>query len=715
MVKNIGILAILILGLFGKTYGETIIVYVDNSFKGSGKGTKEMPFKAIEDALTFAKDIKFRGNAGNAIHIAILEGTYFLKNTINIQEINRVPIKIYALAKNSVSISGGTILENKLLQPYNGPQVSGKKYYYYKYPLKKSGLNDYGTINSYGFRRPYYPSNLELFIDNSPFHLARYPNKNDMLPMGKVIETGSNPAYLDFSNKDGEFVVESDRLEKWKQEKNGWVGGYFAFAWADDAFKIKNIDLKNKSLRTDGAAMFGFVSGFTWSKFYVYNMLSELDFPGEYFVDEDEGVLYFCTSDPINENNITISMLESPLFSIKRCSNLSIENLTFEHTRGMAVYMEGGENCSIKSCTFRNIGMVGVVIGQGIEPFEVYKEKGTGKPVSDALGSWHEHLYNNPTFFRNAGTNNGIDSCHFYNIGMGAVSLGGGDRVKLKDAGNYVTNSKMHHFNRLGKTYKAGINVDGCGNIIKNNEIFEAEHSAIYIHGNNHLIESNNIHKCCTDTEDMGAIYMGRDPSEAGNIIRGNYFHDIVPAKENYRVAAIFLDDGASYVTIDNNIFENCGDKVFGASYSNSGQFLTYTNNLFLNCNKAIGYYTWDKTRWNNYYDIDIWQERLFKFVNIKTEPYKSRYPGLGEKLRDHTNPPIVKNCIMINCKTIDDGNVIKTDNLITNNSKYLKLQDDILSLHMNRIPSWGKNIKINYYINKATISSRSAGNPYSN
>ena len=190
-------------------------------------------------------------------------------------------------------------------------------------------------------------------------------------------------------------------------------------------------------------------------------------------------------------------------------SNISFQNITLENMRGMAVYIEKGDNNIFRNCTFRNIGMVGVVMGKGIEPFKVYQHDGTGKPVSRALGSWHEHIYDNPSFDREAGKHNGIVGCRMYNIGMGAISLGGGNRKTLEAAGNYVVNCDIFDFNRLGKTYKAAVNVDGVGNRIANNHIHHADQAAIYIHGNNNLIEYNEINNACQTAEDMGRYLHG--------------------------------------------------------------------------------------------------------------------------------------------------------------------------------------------------------------
>jgi hypothetical protein len=49
-------------------------------------------------------------------------------------------------------------------------------------------------------------------------------------------------------------------------------------------------------------------------------------------------------------------------------------------------------------CTFRNLGILAVCIGQGVAPDPLYRHAFTGTPVGRQLGSWHEHIYDNPAF-----------------------------------------------------------------------------------------------------------------------------------------------------------------------------------------------------------------------------------------------------------------------------------------------------------------------------
>ncbi|MBT7163085.1 MAG: hypothetical protein HN904_09920, partial [Victivallales bacterium] len=58
--------------------------------------------------------------------------------------------------------------------------------------LRALGITEYGTMRARGFRRPYVNPGLELFIDGTPMHLARWPNKGSV-PIGKVLDPGSIP------------------------------------------------------------------------------------------------------------------------------------------------------------------------------------------------------------------------------------------------------------------------------------------------------------------------------------------------------------------------------------------------------------------------------------------------------------------------------------------------------------------------------------------
>ena len=642
---------------------DTTFLFVSKSGNDGNNGTMDRPFLSLEKARNAVRA------AGNKLTVVyIREGVYQFKKSFDLNEEDAPPENgrvIYKAYKNeSVSFNGGISLSNAgITKVYDreilkrlAPNAVGKVY-----QVSLSGENA-GTLHSFGFRRPYYPSAMELFIDKRPMHLARYPNDSNLL-ITQVTDVGSIPANGDFSNKGGTIKYEISRPERWTSAAELWIGGYFLWGWADDAMRVKNIDIEKKTITTNEAAMFGFGAGTSYRNWYVFNLLEEIDAPGEYFIDRKLKMLYFFSKENPFFQNVEISLLEDPLVTMKGCRNISFENITFENSRGIGVYMENGSNNLIKNCTLRNIGSVAVVIGKGVQPFETYKEHGTGEPICCNLGSWHEHIYENTAFNRMAGENNGIDGCEIYNLGNGAVSLGGGDRRTLKAAGNFVTNCDLHHFNRLGKSYKAGINIDGAGNIISHNHIHHAEQSGIYLHGNNHLIAFNEIDNTCLNTDDMGAIYMGRDPSEGGNAFRHNYFHHIKSYKPGYRTAAIFLDDGTMGVTITDNVFFQTGSVGFGAITVNGGGNHQISKNTFLECPDVFTDNSWDTKRWLSYLSENLWQKRLYIDVDIRSGPFKTQYPHLQSLIDKAVQQSAFSENNMVNCGIVNaelrKGNVV--------------------------------------------------------
>ena len=60
--------------------------------------------------------------------------------------------------------------------------------------------------------------------------------------------------------------------------------------------------------------------------------------------------------------------------------------------------------------------------------------------------------------------------------------------------------------------------------------------------GNDHIVELNEIHNVVYESGDAGAYYVGRDWTGRGNILRHNFWHDIVGGT-GYGGMTIYLDD----------------------------------------------------------------------------------------------------------------------------------------------------------------------------
>lgn len=75
-------------------------------------------------------------------------------------------------------------------------------------------------------------------------------------------------------------------------------------------------------------------------------------------------------------------------------------------------------------------------------------------------------------------------------------------------AGNFVENCRIHDFNRVEKSYRPGIWIDGVGNRVSKCDIYNAPSMAILFHGNNHTIEFCKITNVCSEVDDQELSIM---------------------------------------------------------------------------------------------------------------------------------------------------------------------------------------------------------------
>lgn len=655
----------------GLRSGDQFFVSLDGDDANSG--SKSQPFKTLEKARDAIRKLKV-AEAFNGCQVFLREGTYFRTKTFVLDEndsgTENSPI-VYAAYKNEkVVIHGGITVSSEKAKPIKDDEILSRlnrtiREKIVEIDLNAIGLTDLGEMRPVGFSRPFGPAWAELFVNGAPYSIARWPN-DSTVKIGKIVDTGSVPRDDDFSNRGGAFTFDSDRPLSWKSQDDIWISGYFKFGWAEDAVELTEIDTINKIFRTKQPSLYGFGTGAKFNSYYIYNVLEEIDQPGEFYIDRKNGKLYFYPKEQISE--IEISVLEKPMVSMLAASNIQFEGISFECARGMGIYMERTNNNLINSCTFKNLGLVGVCMGRGIKPFENLAHEGIGEPGSEIIGSYLQHIYKDILFNRNAGTNNGVVNCTIYNTGAGGVHLSGGDRVTLEPGNNYVENCTIHDFNRIEKSYRAGIDISGVGNRISNCEIYNAPSMAILMRGNDHLFEYNEIHHVCQEVHDQGALYYGRDPSERGHVVRYNFFHHL---NTIHATSAVYHDDGACGMEVFGNVFYKPGKipVLIGGGHDNP-----YTNNIFIDA--ELGIHLDNRNQgWSKAIMLkDGTYDQRLKMVKYNEPPYSTKYPHLANYWED--NPalpkrnPVSKNIFYKVKKPVrynKDWMPFKDDNWITN------------------------------------------------
>ncbi len=553
-------------------------LYVSQAGDDANPGTRSKPLKSLYEAMRRGAAMKST-HPDRQLHILLRAGTYPVMNTIRIGAAlsgsEKTPTIIRAFKKEAVFLTGAIDVPLADVGPIDDPLVIDRLLPHVRdkvrqIGLKGRGIGTYGEFGPRGFSRPYTVAPNELFINGKPQVIARWPNAGEQpIHIGEILDRGSVPRNGDFSKRGGVFKWNTDRPERWSKAKDVYITGLFRYGYADDAIRLAKIDQEEHTFTTDGPHIYGFDNTKPWNAWTAVNLLEEIDVPGEYFIDKTTEMLYFFPEDTINQ--IQVSVMDRPIISFINASEVVVEGITFEAARGMAVYIEGGGYCRIRNCTFRNLGLVAVCMGRGVEPSPNIQHSFTGEARSEIIGSLYSHLYEHPDFDFNAGKQHGIENCEIYNTGAGGIILSGGNRQTLDPGKCFVRNCHIFNFNRLDYSYKGAVNVQGVGNMVEHCEIHDAPRSAILLHGNDHVIEYNEIHHVMMLGDDQGAVYMGRDPSEFNNTFRYNYFHDIGIGPNAHSTIGIYLDDGACGSQIYGNVFKNTG--TMGAAFIGGGKY----------------------------------------------------------------------------------------------------------------------------------------------
>ena len=181
--------------------------------------------------------------------------------------------------------------------------------------------------------------------------------------------------------------------------------------------------------------------------------------------------------------------------------------------------------------------------------------------------------------------------------------------------------------------YTPAISVEGVGNRVTHNLIHDAPHMAIFFGGNDHVIEFNEVHDVCLESNDAGAIYAGRDWTMRGTAIRHNYLHDITGFRGRGCVG-VYLDDMFCGTQIYGNVFY----RVTRAAFIGGGRDCTVENNIFVDCRpalhvdaRALG---WAKD------SVNTTMAQRLKAVPYTSQLWQERYPGLVKILQEEPAVP---------------------------------------------------------------------------
>lgn len=385
-------------------------------------------------------------------------------------------------------------------------------------------------------------------------HLARWPNLNS---------TNERNIYFnaDTSKTCGKGcvainnTVTTQRMRAWENETNAFLHGYFEWDWADCYREIISVRMPSSSSSSNLINISISPQDLEPklnSRFYAVNLLSELDAPGEYYIENNTSSKSFGISQfdlhiippPSLMSQTPSQWNKGPIFGVKQ----NVVDLSHSH------------NLIFESISVKN-GVVGILANN--------ISSSTIRNVKVEFQSQNGILMTNSK-------DTALDSCSVTHTGCGAIRAHGGDAKTLTKGNLVVRDCNVTKFALYKRTYEAGIHFSGVSNMYTGNRITESPHNCILGGGNEAdanstaavdcLFANNILDTCSYEAADTGAFYVCGQSGTAfvnrNNTIMNNTFKNIRnvvgTGVQSAGVQAIYLDDQMSGWIVERNRFVNC-------------------------------------------------------------------------------------------------------------------------------------------------------------
>jgi len=316
-------------------------IYISTKGSDRNRGTLGSPYATVEAALRTVEKYQ-HGKNTQGVEILFMEGTYQLDKPIQlsagISGTRKQPLRIKAADGAQVTLSGAKTLDLSWEQ------------------------GDHGIWKA---KVPKGTSFQSLYANDSQLVRARYPNYD--------------PVVLPFQGYAAD-ALSPERVATWKNPKGGIVHALHAGRWGGFHYQITGKD-GSSTVELEGGQQNNRPSKMHETYRFVENIFEELDTFQEWYLDEEQAILYYMPTKGINPNQLKFvaPQLENLISLSGSSSNpvhdIEVSGLRFMYTtptfmktaepllrsdwtiyRQGAVKIEGAENCTFRANDFIALG-----------------------------------------------------------------------------------------------------------------------------------------------------------------------------------------------------------------------------------------------------------------------------------------------------------------------------------------------------------------------
>jgi hypothetical protein len=578
-------------------------IFVSPAGNDTNTGARDTPFQTLNRACETAATTK----TNDSIIITLSGGIYKLDKPLSLTSKNsgsiNAPFVIRGMAGNGVVLCGGVELKTALSQPCNKQDIAAGIDRQYiskirKWKFEDIGISDTGFWSMANMYKSIIP---QLFYNDKRMVLARWPNDSFARIDSVLVTAPIISRNRVIGDSVGRFICRTiPQIQKWAKEiDHAFLHGYWFWDWYDNVELFDSINTESTVIKTQ---MLYNPYGYRKSqRFYAANLLCELDREGEWCVDPKQKLIYFWPLANSKKETAWLTIYTGGLVSLKGVSHISFIGLEFMASVNGLVTGTACTTITFERCVFRNTG-------------------GNGITLLNA-------------------SNCSIEDCEFAQIGKTAIAVSGGVRKTLTPSNIRIVNNRIHDFGQVKRTCEPAVRIwdDAVSVYVGNNTMFDAPHTAIMFMGNNHVIENNHIYNVCTETQDAGVIYAGRDWTARGTVIRNNFIENCGSGD----VSAVYLDDMTSGIVVEKNRIKNVPRalKIVG------GRDNVLCNNTIIDTREWLVALKWSL------------ENRVTLFSRLSAVPYKdsvwsAAYPALVHILDDDPGCPkgnVIKGNILVN------------------------------------------------------------------